>query len=288
MPEETPEQKATREADEAKQRELDDRIARGVTAGIKPLIEAMNDREKPVVQTRTETVSTIQRPTDDQLASALIDGNKAEYARLMNLVRAADRQELQRELGTLASQGGSAISSLSQSLAEQDPDYKRFKKEIDAEMAQFKASNPGVIVTREHLKICTDMVKSRHIDEIVNERLEESRRQAREKEEALLPDNSSETEEHEEVEPTSLAAALPGDWKREFREKARQVGGRTDEEELRTMSRKLGFKDDGSLKSFLNRRKQVAAIEDEVGSGMGLDRDWVWTDKAKGEGHWVN
>lgn len=284
MPEETPEQKAAREADEERERKLVERIANGVTAGMKPVIERLAEREpsSPAPQRTEPTVTTIARPTEEQLADALIDGNKAEYARLLKLQRQADEADRRRDLASLASQGGSAISSVSQSLAEQNPDYKRFKKEIDAEITTFRNANPGQIITPEHLKIATDIVKARHLDEIINERIEESRRQAREAEEALVPENQHH-EEHEEKVPSTLAEALgTGDWKKEFREKARGVGGRTDDEELR----KMGFKN--GLPDYINQRKRVEQIEDEVGSGMGLDRDWVWDDKAKGEGHWVN
>jgi hypothetical protein len=280
---ETPEQKAAREAEEAREAKLVERIAAGVSGGLKPVMERLAEREQPVTQTRTEpAVTTIARPTEEQLAEALIDGNKQEYARLLKQQRAADQQENQRALAALSSQGGAAISSVSQSIAEQNPDYKRFKKEIDSEIASFRNANPGQIVTPEHLKIATEIVKSRHIDEIVNERIEEQRRQAREAEDALLPQNQHVESEREEKEPTSLAEALgTGDWKKEFREKSRGVGGRTDDEELRRM----GFQN--GLPDYLNQRKKISQIEDEVGSGMGLDRDWVWTDKAKGEGHWV-
>ena len=280
MSTETPEQKAAREADEKHQRELDARIVAGVTAGLKPVIEKLSEREQPVVQ-RTESVSTISRPTEEQLADALIDGNKAEYARLLKLTRAADQQENQRALANISAQGTAAFDSVSRSQAESDPTYKRYKGEVDKELTQFKAANPGAILTPEHYKIATEIVRSRHIDEIVNERIEESRRSAREAEEALLPNNSH-VEQKEEKEPTSLVEALDvPDWKL-FKEKQRGVGGRTEDEELR----KMGFKK--GLPDFLSTRKEVARIEEEVGSGMGLDRDWVWTDKAKNEGHWVN
>ena len=267
MPDETPEQKTARETEEKRQKELDDRIIRGVTAGVAPLIAKLNERETPAPTVRTEAPTVITRPTDEQIAQAQIDGNVTELARLRKMERAADAQERQRELQALAQQGGSAISSVSQSLAEQNPDYKKYKKEIDAELNQFKASNPSAIVTTEHIRIATDIVKARHIDEIVNERIEETRRQAREAEEALLPENQHH-EEREEKEPTTLAEALDvPDWTL-WREKQREVGGRTEDAELR----KMGFKD--GLPSFLATRKEMSRIAGEVGSGMGLDRDW--------------
>lgn len=281
MADETAEQKLARESAEARDRELNERIVAGVTAGLKPVIEKLSEREQPVVQTRTEAVTTVTRPTDEQIAQAQIDGNVAELARLNRLARQADAQERQRELGNLSAQGSAAISAVSQSLAEQNPDYKRFKKEIDSEIQQFKAVNPGAIVTTEHLKIATEIVKSRHIEEIVNERLEETRRAQREQEEALLPENQHH-EEHQEKVPTTLKEALDvPDWTL-FNQKSKGVGGRTETEELRKMGYKNGLPD------FLSQRKQVAVVEDEVGSGMGLDRDWVWDDKAKNQGHWVN
>lgn len=277
---ETPEQKAAREADEKHQRELDARIVAGVTAGLKPVIEKLSEREQPVVQ-RTESVSTISRPTEEQLADALIDGNKAEYARLLKLTRAADQQENQRTLANITSQGGAAINAVTQATVLQDPIYKKYKKEVDAEIAKFRNANPSVILTPEHYGIVMKMVRADHFDDEKNEWLEETRRSAREAEEALLPNNSH-VEQKEEKEPTSLVEALDvPDWKL-FKEKQRGVGGRTEDEELR----KMGFKK--GLPDFLSTRKEVARIEEEVGSGMGLDRDWVWTDKAKNEGHWVN
>jgi hypothetical protein len=184
-------------------------------------------------------------------------------------------------LANLSSQGGAAISSVARVAAEQNPIYKKYKKEIDAEMDKFRQFNPGVIVTPEHYSAATEIVRGRHVEEEVNERIEEQRRQQREQEDALLPENQH-VEAKPEKEPTTLKEALDvPDWSL-FNEKTQAVGGRTPEEELR----KMGFR--GGLPDFLNTRKQMKATQDEVGSGMGLDRDWVWTDKAKGEGHYVN
>ena len=272
----TAEQKAALETEEKRQRELDARIVAGVTAGLKPVIEKLSEREQPApAQVRTESVATIQRPSEELIAQAQIDGNTTELARLLKIQRAADQQERQRELASLANEGGAAISSVAQTTALQDPSYKKYQKEVDAEIAKFRASNPNAILTPEHYRIATRIVRSEHTDQEISEGIEEQRRQAREKEDALLPDNSHH-EERQEKEPTTLKEALDvPDWKL-YKEKHGKFG-RSDEEELRKMGYKNGLSD------FLAKRKENAKLEDELGSGMGLDRDW---DKAKGE--WVN
>ena len=72
MPEETAEQKAARESAEARDRELNERIVAGVTAGLKPVIEKLSEREKeaPVV-TRSAEPAVITRPSDEQRAKNL-------------------------------------------------------------------------------------------------------------------------------------------------------------------------------------------------------------------------
>ena len=281
MSDETPEQKTARENAEARDRELNERIVAGVTAGLKPVIEKLSERDKhESVVTRSAEPVTITRPTEEQIAQAQIDGNVAELARLNRLVRQADQQERQRELASISGPGGAAISSVSRIAAQQNPFYKKYQKEIDAEMDKFKASYPGAIVTPEHYDYCIDIVRGRHVQQEIDEGIEESRRKAREDEAALLPDNSHH-EVHVEKEPTNLKDALDvPDWNL-FKEKQKSVGGRTDNEELR----KMGYKN--GLPEFLATRKKNAKIEEEVGSGLGLDRDWVWTDKSKGEGHYV-
>lgn len=282
MPDETAEQKAAREAEEARDARLVERIALGTAKGLEPVIAKLAEREHSAPVTRSEPVSIV-RPTEEQIAQAQIDGNAAELARLLKLQRAADKEENRRDLAQLASQGGSAISSVSQRAAESDPAYKRYKKEVDAEIEKFKALNPQQIITPEHYAIATKIVRADHVDDEINERIEESRRQAREKEEALLPENQHHEEERVEKEPTNLAELLAtGNWKKEFREKSGRVGGRTDDEELR----KMGYKN--GLPEYAAQRRNMEKLEDDLGSGMGLDRDWVWTDKAKGEGHYIN
>ena len=284
MPDETPEQKAAREAQVAADKATIDRITAGVTAGVNAAIpkitESISAREaesKPAPRTEP---ATIVRPTEEELAEAVISGNKAEYARLLKLQRAADQQDNARAIGTLSTAGSAAIGSLARQAADRLPHYKRFKAEIDKMVDDYCASS-GAVPDYGMYERAHSIVRGNHLDELISETAEETLRKAREPEEPLIPEGRRGSVETEH-EPTSLAEALAGDWKREFRVKQREIGGRSDDEELR----KMGYGD--GLKGFLADRKRVEALEDETKGTFGLDRDWIWTDKSKGDGHWAN
>jgi len=80
MPDETPEQKAAREAQVAADKATIDRITAGVTAGVNAAIpkitESISAREaesKPAPRTEP---ATIVRPTEEELAEAVISGTR--------------------------------------------------------------------------------------------------------------------------------------------------------------------------------------------------------------------
>lgn len=256
-------------------------IVEGLSKGLQPLVERMSSNQRSVPATPVHSEAVVARPTEEQLAEALIDGNKAEYARLLKLQRAADEQERQRELGVIRSQGGAALGSAAKQLAATNLKYyKRFQKEIDDEIAIWQANNPSAIPTFDHYKYAEDFVKGRHVDDLLAEDREEQIRKSREPADTL-EHNARTSAAQNEAEPTSLEEAFPG-WTSEFRPKARAVGGRSDDEELR----KMGFR--GGLKEVLQKRKELDQIQNEVGDSFGLDKDWIPDKDDPTKGRWVN
>ncbi len=282
MDNETPEQKATREASEVAEKATIDRITAGVTAGVSAAIPRIAESLKPatpaVAAPRLET--QLVRPSEEEIIEAISSGNKAEGARLMRLRDQYDAAVREREMGTFRSAGSAALGSLAKQAAERFPHYKRFKAEIDKRVDEFCAST-GQVPTLDMFESAHKIAIGDHYEELQSELREETLRKAREPEEPLLPEGRRGAAP-EAAEPTSLKDALVGNWDAEFRPKRNALRGRTDEAELSIM----GF--DG-LKGFLKTRKELEAVDEETGGmgGMGLDRDWVWDNKSKGEGHWV-
>ncbi len=248
---------------------MNEAIVSGLTAGLKPVIEKLAESNQPRTAQRTvaDPPAAIVRPSEEQIAQAMIDGNVAEVARLRRLERAADQQEQQRAISQLQAQGGGALSSVAKQLAQNLPYYKRFQKEIDAEVDGWQANNPGAIATYDHYKMAEEIVRGRHVDEL----LEESIRKAREPEPAIEPSGGRrfQSEEPENREPTNIEDLYPG-FTKEIKGR-----GRTVEQQLS----KMGFR--GGFNDVLKASKEVDALQEEYyaydpkGLGCGLDMDWT-------------
>jgi hypothetical protein len=265
---------------------LIDRITAGVKAGVEAVIPKLNEQinARPVTTpspVRPEPVVQLVRPSEEEVAEAMVDGNKAKVADLLRKQRAYDQNEQQRAFGNLTAQGGAAIGSIAKQAAATLPFYKRFKKEIDQMVDEYLAANPGTIGSYDIYERAHTIVRGNHTEELIEEAREEAIRKTREPEPDLLPEGRRQAPA-EQPEPQSLQEALVGDWKREFRDKQRQVGGRSEDEELRKMGYREGFKD------FITERKRNETIEDDTAGSFGLDRDWVWDNPEKTKGHYVN
>lgn len=262
----------------------EDRIAESIVRGLKPVLEtvsqAVSSQPKSAPAPAQPSAPMLSRPSEEEVAEAMVDGNKQKVAELLRKQRAYDQAENRRDIGNLSTQGGAAISSIARTSAAGLPYYKRFKKPIDEMVEQFLAANPGAIATPEVYERAHDIVKGQHIDEIIAETREEAIRKAREPQAVLQPTDDAGNPLPRE--PESLAEVLVGDWKTELRRKNGRTGVRDDDAELRA----IGFR--GGLKEFLTTRKQMQTLEQETGESFGLDRDWVWEDDAKTKGHYVN
>jgi hypothetical protein len=278
MPDETLEQ-----IEERKAAEMADRIARGLSTGLKPVMEeiAANARVENRQAQPPPTSAVIADVPEEEILEAITAGDSKKAAMLRRQQRMYDRQQTEREMGTLRQNGTAAFASIARNSLTSDPVYKKFSKEVDKIIDDFVAQNPNAVLTREHCEYARDLVAGRHLADFTNETREETLRKAREPEEALIPNGGTRgAADHAEKEPERLSDVLVGDWKREFRSKASEVGGRSEEEELR----KMGYQ--GGFKEFLGVRRNMEEVEDSTNGHFGLDKDWVWTDKNKGEGHW--
>ena len=255
-------------------------IIRGVREGVKAALAEMPKPAAAPAPVLQQQAPLLSRPSAEQVADAIEKGNKDEVAKLLRQRDAYDEQRSNAALGNLSSQGGAAISSIARTSATGLPYYKRFKKDIDGMVNDFLSANPSAMATPEVYERAHDIVKGQHIDEIIAETREEAIRKAREPEAVLEPTNDR--GERIAPEPTSLSQVLVGNWKKDLREKNGTTRSRNDDEELRSMGYRGGFTE------FMTARKEMARVEEETNGSFGLDRDWVWTDKSKNEGHWIN
>lgn len=259
-----------------------DSIVNGLRKALPEMTRAMAEqmpKSAPVTAPSAPVAAALSRPSEEEIAEATIDGNKARLAGLLRQQRAYDDQVRSLEIGNLSTQGGAAINSIARTAATTLPNYKRFKSEIDAAVDTY-VQNTGGIASLDVYERAHEMVTGKHSSELIAEATEEAIRKAREPQPAIMPTN--ERGERIEPEPTSLSEVLKGDWKREFREKQGRTGTRSEDEELR----KVGFR--GGFKEFIETRKQMDAIDEETNGSFGLDRDWVVDDAKTGAGHWVN
>lgn len=272
-------------AEDAREAKLAAAIANGMKASfseaIKPLVDEINaGRVQPPNHLPTSSEPAIEEVSEEAILEAIEAGDRAKAAGLMRQQRRADAQKRERELAQIRGQGGAAFGSVAKMAAEKLPYYTgKFKKLIDAKIDDFRAANPGALILPEHYKTAHDMIVGENWEEIRAADRESEIRQSREREAA----QSLEPGEAGRVvggavkpEPVSLQEVLAGDWKAEFREKQRQVGGRSEEEELR----RIGFR--GGFKEFIETRKKMEAEDEATNGSFGLDKDW---DKSKGE--WV-
>jgi hypothetical protein len=246
---------------------LAEQIASGIAKSLPEAIRAAQPatREAPARQ----VLPAIDDPSDEDYVEAVSAGDKSKAADIRRRQRAADRERIRREeLSPILTNGGAALASVAKQLAAQNlPHYKRFKKEIDAKIEQFQAANPNVVVTFDHYDWAHKMIVGEHVDEMMKESREEAIRKANEPDPALVPGNERHLNDQPK-EPTTLSEALAGDWKAEFGKKAKAVGGRGDDEEMR----KAGFRD---VKGFLQTRKMLTELETTLdGDSLGLDLEW--------------
>lgn len=261
----TPEQKA-------EQAQID-RITAGVTAGVAAAMPKITEQFKPApvaAPVRQEPVAQLTRPSEDEIADAMVEGNKSKVAALLRQQRAYDDQQRNLAVANLTTSGGAAIGSMARSVAEQTlgPVYKRFKKDIQAMVDSYVQSS-GAVETLEMHERAFQIVKGQNADVLIEEARQEAIRKAREPEESLTPEGRR-PQQIQEPEPENLQQILKGDWKSEFRVKQRETGGRSDDEELR----KLGYRD---FKTFVEIRKQNEKVEEETAGTFGLDSDWQCT-----------
>lgn len=264
MPEEpkelTPEQKA--------EQETIARISAGVSAGVKAaipgIVESIKPAEVPPPAPVRETPVQLARPTEEQIADAMVAGNKELLAKLLRDKDAYDRQQNQRAINDLTAQGGAAIGQSAKMLARQNLDhFRKYEKEIEDLVRPWASA--GNMVTYETYERAHEIVLGRHSKELIAEATEEAIRKSREPAPELIPEGRRQ-QPQEPAEPKTLKDALAPD-RYLFDGKLKAVG-RSDDEELR----KAGFK---GFDDFMAQRKQNAVISEETNSGMFLDRDWA-------------
>lgn len=278
----------------AEDREADkitERIIAGVNAAMKPLISEINAsgqirREAPVQVNRPAPIEDV---SDDEIDAAVAEGKP--ISPLLRRRELATRQRMERELiDPIRQQGGAAIGSVAALAADKLPHYKRFKKDIDAYVREWQERNPGSIVTPDHYKYAHDIIVGQNTDSLLAEAREAAIRE-RDNPPDLTPTGRV-VHDDTPKEAESLTDLLGGDWKKEFRQKSRAVGNRSDDEELA----KMGFR--GGFTEYRETRKLMESIEETSNGTFFLDRDWSCKEhgtiscarcrRNNAEGEWID
>src|SRR5271154_3359186 len=257
-----------------------EQIAAGLRTGLSEVVKELRTEapQRGVEQPRAPVIEDV---TDEEIDNAVLNGKPVSA--LLRKRERANQMRMQTEMNTLRQQGSEAIGSAARQLATQLPYYGRFKKEID-EMVNAYGAQTGAVITFEAYENAHNIVKSRHVDEIVNENVEERIRKSREPENDLgdVVNRGGSRGTNAPKEPESLQEWFDSEridtkeWKFNIARKARQGQASLDDNgELR----KIGFND---FKEFNDRRKRLADIEVETNESFYLDRDW---DSAKKE--WI-
>lgn len=141
-----------------------------MTSNFQQLIGGLNPPKEP------EREPTLQAPSLEEIAAAYEEGETAKGVQLQAQREAALEQRITGQLQGLRNDGLGWVSSVNRELhGNKDPIYAQYKDEIDGvlnSMGPEAGNNPTLIQS------VTDMVKGRHIDEIIQQRAEAAARQA--------------------------------------------------------------------------------------------------------------
>jgi hypothetical protein len=118
--------------------------------------------------------------SDEQIEEAFQEGDVKKAVRLQRQQRERDKKIHQYEMQRLRNDGAQAIGEIGETiLTSQLSDYQKYRAEIDTVLESFPVNVRRDANVR---RAVYDMVRGRHIDDIINERLEQASRQRKTKE----------------------------------------------------------------------------------------------------------
>lgn len=219
---------------------------------------------------------------DEQISAAIEANDIAKSRQLQRQQRRAIENKTRAEFSGQMSQGAAVIGRLAKQVVTNDPTYQQYAKEVDNEIAQLERNMPGVMITPDHWERALEMVAGRHRNDIRSQEREATIRKARESGVALTPEGTAlGRDQHEDEQPKLEDVISPDFMKGAFRDKSREFGGRSIQEEIRVMNLKTmsgrngklmgdvrGIKD--HVKFFLDERAEMEAVREEK-PYLGLD-----------------
>lgn len=213
-----------------------DKLTSGIVNGIVKGLGELRAQDAPAPQPVYTAPAAIADVDDADIDAAIEAGDKAKANALRKQQRLAMQQKMEREVDARLAQGARAIGQLSEQSVATDPHFKKYEKEIRAEMDAFKRVNPNALVTSEHWNAALNLVRGRHANELEKEAAEAAIRQQRDASAAPVA-AKAEIEPETEPEPTTLVEAFGAGFQARFKEKQRAVGVRSEDEEVRQFDR---------------------------------------------------
>lgn len=213
----------------------EDKLAIAISKGIgEQLKDVLAERSRPDRAAGPPPPAALPPDVSDEDIDAAIDaGDKVRANDLRRKQRLAAQARLNREVDERYAPALAAINQLSEASVASDPAFKRYEKEVRGLIAQVPQ---GTALTAEHWRSALNMVKGQHADELAEERYEERVRQQREQSAAPAPTRAA-TSAPEEPEMNTLTEAFGASFKESFKKKAQAVGGRSEDEEVRTFDK---------------------------------------------------
>lgn len=161
-----------------------DEMQRMINESMQGIVQRMQQPQTPLTP-QAPAFTLPPEISEEDIAAALEDGDYKKALKLQRQQRERDRLQFQHDLNQLRTEGASAIGDLAEQVTlEKNPDYKKYKREVDEYLARFPVNvqkDPGV---RDAV---LNMVRGRHMDEIVAERIEQEKRKATLKDEPQDP-----------------------------------------------------------------------------------------------------
>lgn len=183
-------------------------------SAVERLLEAANagNRAPVVIERPVERAPEVPLITEAELAEALDDDPKKAAPKINRLIEqkisAAADQIVQTRIKPLEDFGTNSLAALSKRAALTDmPYYKKYQKEIDGHMARLPAELQG---NPEAWKTAHDAVAGRHVEELLNERLEEKLRGQREEAQTPTPAATKGVKEEKKVPTLEELAGADG------------------------------------------------------------------------------
>lgn len=258
-------------------------IAEQMTKSLAEIRREEQERSAASAPVQAPVQAPIDDVSDEQIEQAAAEGKG--LAALLRKRELANRERWRREADASIAQGSEAISQLGIQVISAKQHFKKYEKEIRAQVEQLKRNYPGVLIQPAHWENAYTFVVGQHAEEIVAQTREEAIRAARDPAPAQAAPAGTRSAPEPEAEPATLSEALGRGFQDAFQMKQRKVGARSEDAEVQLLDRAYRAvmqkhcpaiaKDEKRYKKpvadYLQERKEMQQLAEEDPSlGLGM------------------